>query len=348
MEQDEQTKLNEPLVKDDIVQQEESKVEIHGWLAFFLFAVGLGSLISIVMSIVACGECTTKIDSIFAFIDVILGAMTLALACYTIYAFCTRKTNAVFLGKMYIIIIFVSNLISLWGGEFNETGLGSLSQVSKSLVWSVIWFLYLTFSDQVEEIIPKATRKISKFDYGVMTAFIVMPILVLGLGIGWGIGEVSNQSEVDAEFVSSIELAHNEYTDGRIVFTKPAGYSCERFDLDDPKISFHDLSFGDVAWVRICGDYDTEITEQNFNTYWTNWKDESLKDVTYRQLLYEKRNVNGNPYFIKSVKYNTDNPITWHYVLLFNKPTGKVCVVSYFEIGEGDNKLNELLASIRF
>lgn len=40
--------------------------------------------------------------------------------------------------------------------------------------------------------------------------------------------------------------------------------------------------------------------------------------------------------------------IQWHYVLLFNERTEKVCVVSYYQIGDGYNYLDTLLKSIRF
>ena len=51
--------------------------------------------------------------------------MLLALAIYTIYAFLQRKPNAVYLAKVYIAAVFISNVITLFSGEFEESGMGS-------------------------------------------------------------------------------------------------------------------------------------------------------------------------------------------------------------------------------
>ena len=132
------------------------------------------------------------------------------------------------------------------------------------------------------------------------------------------------------------------------MFTKPDGFICEKQEIDEPKITLLDLELSDCAWVRICSDYDSDITTDNFNSYWENWKDSELEKYSYKEILNEKRFVNDNPYFIKTIQYETETPIQWHYVLLFNERTEKVCVVSYYQIGDGYNYLDTLLKSIRF
>jgi hypothetical protein len=237
------------------------------------------------------------------------------------------------------------------GGDFEASGFGSLTQIIRSLIWSVIWFLYLTFSDQVNTIIPKSYRKQYKIDYYILGLFIVIPVLIFALAFGIELGLLTNENDSqvqNTEIVAPPVLAENEYSDGKIIFTLPQGYTCERQDLENPRITLFDLSKGENEWLRICSDYETDISQRNFTEYWENWKDESLKDFKYKLLLNEKRSIDGNPYYIKSVQYNTDIPIVWNFVQLFNTQTQKVCVITYYQVGECSDCLNELLNSIRF
>lgn len=326
------------------IDHPDPNVRIHGWLGFLLFSMGLGGLISALYPIFTYSA--EEYGSHFlALADVFLGIMLLALAGYSIYAFLKRKQNAVYLAKVYIVAVFASNIITLLGGEFEETGIGSMPRLIRSLIWSIIWFLYLIFSQQVNDIIPKSYRKVFIRDYYITAAFIIVPLFMLGIGIA----DIQSQHDkAEAQFISSTDLAYNEYTDGRIVFTKPEGFTCDKQEIGDPKITLFDLELSDCAWVRICSDYDSDITTKNFNSYWENWQDSELKEYSHKEILNEKRSVNGNPYFIKTVQFETENPIKWHYVLLFNTQTGKVCVLSYYQLGYSENYLDVILKSIRF
>lgn len=309
-----------------------------------MFSIGLGGLVSALYPIFTYN--VEEYGSHFlALSDVFLGIMLLALAIYSIYAFLKKKPNAVYLAKVYIIAVFVSNIIALLSGEFEETGIGSMPRLIRSLIWSIIWFLYLTLSEQVKNIIPKSYRKLFNRDYYITAAFVIVPLFMLGIGIA----DIQSQHDkIEAQFISSTDLAYNEYTDGRIVFTKPDGFTCEKQEIDDPQIILFDLELSDCAWIRICSDYDSDITAKNFNSYWENWKDSELEEYSYKEILNEKRSINGNPYFIKTIQYETENPIKWHYALLFNSQTGKVCLLSYYQFGNSENYLEVILKSIRF
>ena len=129
---------------------------VRGWLSFFLFVVGFGSLFSLIMSIVGFSSVDNVgfITCLFSGIDILFSLGLVALAGYTIYAFLYIRPNAVFLGKLYVIIIFISNMLVLLSGEMPDTGWDSLPQVVKALVWSFIWFSYLCVSRQVENLFP--------------------------------------------------------------------------------------------------------------------------------------------------------------------------------------------------
>ena len=103
----------------------------------------------------------------------------------------------------------------------------------RNLVWGVCLVLYvLTTSKQVNNIIPKTYRKIYSRDYYITAAFVIVPLFMLGIGIA----DIQSQyDKKEAQFISSVDLAYNEYTDGRIVFTKPDGFICEKQEIDEPK-----------------------------------------------------------------------------------------------------------------
>ena len=270
--------------------------------------------------------------------------MLFALACYTIYSFCKRKPDAVFLAKMYVIVTFASNILALINGEYDETGLGSLPRIIRSLVWGIIWFLYLSYSEQVKDIIPKSYRKIFSRDYYFISAFVIVPVLFLAIGVG----EIFSQRKTqEQEFISTASLNYNEYTDGRIVFTKPDGFTCEKEDIEEPKITIHTLE-SDNSYIRIVSDYDSDISVKNFNSYWEGWKDDDLNDYSYKEISNEKKEINGNPYYIKSVKYETEMPIIWHFVLLFHTKTSKVCVIHCIQTEDETFDIKDFIKTIRF
>lgn len=287
--------------KEEHIAYPDYDIKIHGWLTFFLFSIAVGGLFSAVYPILTYNVTEYDGSHFLAICDVALGIMLFTLACYVIYSFCKRKSNAVFLAKMYVVVIFTSNTLPLFGGGYEDTGLGSLPQIIRSLVWGIIWFLYLSFSEQVQDVIPKSYRKTFSRDYYFMVAFIIIPILCMAIGIG---DIFSQRKEQEKEFISTTELNYNEYTDGRIIFTKPDGFTCEKQELEDPKITLFDLE-SEYGYIRIVSDYDTDISVKNFNSYWEEWEDDELKNIAYKEILNEKREINGNHYFIKSVLYET-------------------------------------------
>lgn len=328
--------------KEECITYPDYDIKIHGWLTFFLFSIAVGGLFSALYPILTYNVTEYDGSHFLAICDVALGIMLFALACYVIYSFCKRKSNAVFLAKMYVVVTFTSNTLLLLGGGYEDTGLGSLPQIIRSLVWGIIWFLYLSFSEQVQDIIPKSYRKTFSRDYYFMVAFIIIPILCISIGIG---DIFSQRNEQEKEFISKTELNYNEYTDGRIIFTKPDGFTCEKQELEDPKITLFDLE-SEYGYIRIVSDYDTDVSVKNFNSYWDGWEDDELKDIAYKEILNEKRKINGNPYFIKSVLYETENPIKWDFAMLFNPQTGKVCVIHSLQ--NETQCLEELMKTIRF
>ena len=318
---------------------------IKGWLSFFLVTMILGGLISVIIPLA-----TFNIDEyggsfILALTDVAFGAMLFALACYTAYSFANRKPDSVFLGKAYTVAIFVSSLFVLFGGEFEETGMGSLTQIIRSLIWSTIWFSYLSVSNQVNEVIPKVFRKRTSKDYYIVTALIVVPVLFLAIGVGDIATKAQEQTQT---FMQNAVLGENEYTDGKIIFTRPDSFTCEKKELTDPEITVYELESENIGNITLCSDYETDFSLKNFNTYWTNWQDQDAAKFQSENVINEKLTVNGHLYFYKVTRYHLeDGELFWRYIFLTDEETSKVCIISSYDGGD-DSYVAELLNSIRF
>lgn len=318
---------------------------IKGWLSFFLFTIVLGGIVSLILPIATFNVNEYGGSYILALTDVAFGAMLFALACYTAYSFSNRKPDSVFLGKTYTVAIFISSLFVLFGGEFEETGIGSLKQIIRSLIWSATWFSYLSFSKQVKKIIPKDFRKIMSKDYYIVSALIVVPVLFLAIGVGDIASKTQEQTQT---FIQNAVLGENEYTDGKIIFTRPDSFTCEKKELSDPEITVFELESEDIGTITLCSDYETDFSLKNFNSYWSNWQDQDAVKLQSKNVINEKLSVNRHSYFYKVTKYYLeDGELFWRYIFLTDEETSKVCIISSYDWGE-DSYVAELLNSIRF
>ena len=145
--------FGEPIYTSEWLKE---NTNIHGWLSFFFFAIAVGGIISAVYPIATFNAADYAGNMWLGAIDILLGIGMLAIAIYTIYAFTQRKPNAVFYGRLYVVLVFVTNIISLIGNP--DVGLGGVKQTFKGIIWGIIWFLYLLYSEQVQEVIPKSFR----------------------------------------------------------------------------------------------------------------------------------------------------------------------------------------------
>lgn len=348
------TTVSEPDVnsKDDysnfVITSEHLKktTSMHGWLVFFLVVIGIGGLASVIISLASYNANDYGGSTFLALSDIVFAVLIFIVALYTVYAFSERKPNAVFLGKTYVIAIFVSNLLSLFGGDFAESGLGSLPQIIRSIGWSGIWFTYLCKSEQVKTVIPLEYRKKSAFDYYLAIGVFAIPVLFMVIGLNELRGNQETQTQA---FLETVELKENEYTDGRIVFTRPYGFTCEKQELADPaNYIIFNLESDEIGNVIICSDYDSDESVKKFNSYCAAWEDEDLKKLSSREMVNEKKSINGHNYYYKITKYDIDGTdVFWRFVLMFDKSMGKVCVVSGYDAGY-EKYIDEIINSIRF
>ena len=321
----------------------KENTEIHGWLSFFLFAIIVGGAISAVYPIITYNPAEYGGSNILPMGDVILGIMLLGVSIYTLYSFIQHKPNAVFLGKTYVVAVFATNLLSLFGGDFENSGLGSMPQIIRSLIWAIIWFSYLSLSEQVQEVIPKEYRRLKKSDYYILVALIIVPLAF----IAWGIKDiVTAHDEEITTFLQETPLQDGEYTDGKVIFSVPDGFKCEMQEANGLKV--FNIENDQIASITLCSDYDGDQSAKNINDYWSNWEDEDASQYSKSLIVNEKREINGHPYYYKVTRYDiNDSYVFWRFIMLYDNASSKVCVISSYD-GGFDSYIEGLLNKVRF
>lgn len=339
-EQEEKEKESQSVVITQEYLKENTK--IHGWLVFFLISLVIGGLISAVYPLATMDLSEYDGDKILAFTDILHGFLICGLAIFTMISFINRRHDAVFLGKTYIIVVFATNLMLLLIGEYESSGFGSLPQLARSLVWSVIWFCYLCFSSQVQKVIPKEYRKRTKLDYILVAVMVFVPLFALGFAFGKAYIIQSDHGE----YIEDTSLKSGEYTDGIVAFTSPRGFECDSNEYDGIKV--FQLSHSDEVSIVLVSDIDGDQSASNINDYWNNCEDEDVSTFPKELIIDEKRSVNSKPYYYKVTRYHIgDSYYYWRFIMLFDKDSSKVCVISCYDNGV-EGYVSELLESIRF
>ena len=342
-------------VKNSTEKYDVKEEKIRGWLSFFMFAVGLGALIAIFYNFYSLSF--SDYDSgqgyamqMFGFIsEIILQVGMFAIAIYTIISFNNYKPNAVALAKIYLIFVFVTNLIGLLGGDLETTGtsLGSVSKAGRSLIWGVIWFIYLIRSKQVKALFPKENRKLYKRDK-IIVVSILAPVIIwfiVVFSLAFGQAAMIENAATDTVIEES-SLAANEYTDGRIAFTIPSEFTIEE-QIEDSIAFFSLINADNTVSMTICSDFDNNDNQDYFDNCMEAWKDVSLADYESEIVVNNHYNKDGNSVYIKTLKYDYESIIYWTYVLVFNDDTYKVFILSCYSSDEM-YPVDDLLKSIRF
>lgn len=328
----------------------KENTNIVGSLALFFVAVTFGGIFSAIYPIATFKSEDYAGNFCLASVDIITGISLLFVALLTIYSFVNRKPNAVFWGKVYVVLIFLTNFISIISGNLGGTGIQSEKQAFKGLLFGSIWFLYLSFSKKVAEIIPKKIRKIKSTDWAIVGFIILIPIFMYIVGYSQ-ISTLANQRASRETKLLSTTLDENERTDGRIIFKIPMGFSCEEqsVDVKGDSLKVFSLEGTSNSKCKICSDYDNDKSEKNFISYWNGWKGEDINEYSSTIIDKGKILINGNDCKYKITKYDIDEvSVYWRFYLLYGSETGKVCLVSCYDTNESTQYIKELLNSIKF
>jgi hypothetical protein len=162
------------------LEEEAKSDEISGFMAFYVYwSIPIGIVITLI-SLFTSQIITPEVGSniCLTLYAVVFYAMYFYFSIYTIYAFVKKKSDAVFIAKYQLIILFINNLLTLITGNVGGGFLAEPSRLIPSLAWSVIFFLYLTFSEDVEYRIPKENRKLTKHNKTLFILSIILPVLL--------------------------------------------------------------------------------------------------------------------------------------------------------------------------
>ena len=317
---------------------------IHGWLSFFLFTLFAGGLMSAIYPIVTYNSQDYDGSFMLAMTDILIGLMMLGLAGLSLHAFYQRRSDAVFLAKMYLVYVFAVNLFSLMNGLGDEipSGIGSNTRLARSLIGGIVWFIYLTFSRQVKEVIPIRYRRTHSIDWYILVGIIVIPLLCMALGVR----EVLHSREAsEATLIQEADISDNERTDGRVIFTIPDDYSCNSENYNGVTVFRIENSKSEIT---LCSDYDADESMKNIMEYWSSWESDEIKKYPSSLIDNEKRTINGNSVFYRAKRYDVDGTMLfWRFILIFEKQSSKICVLSSYDY-EDDEYLMNLVNSIRF
>ena len=328
----------------------KSNTEIHGWLSFFFFAIIAGGLFSAIYPIATFNASDYADNFCLGAVDVVTGFLLLAVAIFTVFLFVNRKPNAVFWGKVYVVLVLLTNTFVLIVGATEQSGYQSTVQVVKGILWGVIWFLYLSFSDQVQEIIPKSFRKISSTDWAMLATSVLFPLFLFVVGYSQINTLVDLRNDQEAELLST-DLSYDQKTDGRVIFTIPDGFVCESqvINTEGVNLILFNINNDEIGNCTMCSDYDTDKSIKNFDSYWDNWKDKDIKEIGIENVDRGTKKINGNDCLYRITKHNVNGVyVYWRYYLLFDGETGKVFVASFYDTNNSTYYVDELLESVKF
>ena len=156
--------------------------QIKGWLKFFIVVISIGLFFNFINMIDlfwwASRGLVPKMCCVFQMMEVFVNV-------YAIYAFVERKPDAVFMSKVYVVSVFVNNLLFYLLGGSSELGVVG-HNAGLIVIWSLAhnsaWFLFLSLSDQVSLVIPECYRKITTLHYVIVAALIVVGLVSFFVG----------------------------------------------------------------------------------------------------------------------------------------------------------------------
>ena len=155
---------------------------------------------------------------ILACADILSWLFYAGLGIYVIIAFVKKLPNAVTLAKIQLITLVVINSIVLLGGDLDSSStLSNPSRLVASLIWSVVFFIYLSTSERVKDLIPKETRHLFKGDkiFVFGTIGLILLLFVYGVLDVAGINPLaSKKSRLDKQIAAAkaeLPMEINEY-----------------------------------------------------------------------------------------------------------------------------------------
>lgn len=203
-----------------------------------------------------------------------------------------------------------------------------------------------------EEIAP-SNKKVPRKVW--LIAAVVVGLIVL-LTVIYGLRDYSATKKIqtDESIMLTTKLAENERTDGRIIFTVPEGYTCEKVNVPiegGQSVTIHNLNNVETSdYGTIGSDYEMDWSQEAFDNYAADWVDNSASLLPSQIEDSGTTLINGHECIYRVTSYDLDKAgkAYWRFYLLHDKETNKMALLSFYDKGEDSSYLQTLLESIRF
>lgn len=177
-----------------------------GFMHFYWFVLVCGAALTLFGNFFTFNLSDYSNSFMLAASDAVLLLSYSALCIYTLIAFVKRLPNAVALGKLQNYLLIAMNTFNLISSGFeSDSVLFSSSRLLGSVIWAVIFLVYLYTNEQVNAIIPKESRHMLKYDKPIIWSLSV-GFIILFLG---GIVSIALNSISSAE--DDLKSAVNSY-----------------------------------------------------------------------------------------------------------------------------------------
>ena len=206
---------------------------------------------------------------------------------------------------------------------------------------------------KADEVIPSSSKKVSKRVW--IIAAVVVGLLALFAVIG-ALRDYSTAKkiETDESIMLTTQLAENERTDGRIIFTVPEVFTCDKINVpieDGQLVTIHNLHNQETSdYGTIGSDYEMDWSQKAFDKYLSDWEDENASMLTPTIEDSGTTLINGRECIYRVTSYDLDvaGKAYWRFYLLHDKETIKMALLSFYDKNDDPSYIQTLLESIRF
>ncbi len=338
-------------------KQQTSPRRVTGWLALFLILTVIGAVVTFFSTLGGLHlfdyydeSYGLSITYVLMGLDVLTALFVLLLSLYMAWSFVKRKPNAVFLGRTYVVYVLFLNSLSFIVGYGSPEQFSQGAEVLRSILWGIVWLLFLGVSKQVKALFPKPLRRILRRDWYILLTLIATPLITFSIVVT----EMMRGEEQEAFLMETIDpasLPYDEYSDGYMAFKKLEGWACSQ-EVDEDSMTYFSLSLGDACSAILATGYEENFSSESFMDIVSNWSPD-LEDGSSFEVLENKVEKNSlKKIYRYRARYDSAPAQLWSCVVVQDLFSPIVCVISFYQVDDAEvvtrNYLDELVNSVRF
>lgn len=168
----------------------------RSYSSYFTYCIWVSLVISVysdittITNIVNSSSLKTTLYYVVLVLQIISTVGFIVLGLMTVRAFTKQKPNAISLARMYLVVIFATNFLSVIFSILSDTSLTdntsyfeSDRMIVKSFIFTIGWLIYLTYSEEILSTFPKDKRQLRKLDLVLFIVLIAIPITFNVVGL---------------------------------------------------------------------------------------------------------------------------------------------------------------------